>query len=123
MIMEKPPADYKIMCFDGKPHYVVLDMDRFGNHRRDVYDVNWNKTDMSTDHENSDNIAPKPEALDEMLKLAEMLSQGFPHVRVDFYYVNGKIYFGEMTFFPWGGPIWFKPDKWNYILGDLIKIN
>ena len=119
----KPPADYKIMCFDGKPHYVVLDMDRFGNHRRDVYDVNWNKTDMSTDHENSNNIAPKPEALDEMLKLAETLSQGFPHVRVDFYYVNGKIYFGEMTFFPWGGPIWFKPDKWNYILGDLIKIN
>lgn len=119
----KPPADYKIMCFDGKPHYVVLDMDRFGNHRRDVYDVNWNKTDMSTDHENSGNIMPKPEVLDEMLKLAETLSQGFPHVRVDFYYVKGKIYFGEMTFFPWGGPIWFTPDKWNYILGDLIKIN
>lgn len=119
----KPPTDYKIMCFDGEPHYVVLDMDRFGNHRRDVYDVNWNKTDMSTDHENSDSIAPRPEAFDKMLKLAEILSDGFPHVRVDFYFVNGKIYFGEMTFFPWGGPIWFKPDKWNYILGDLIKIN
>lgn len=118
----KPPADYKIMCFDGKPHYVVLDKDRFGNHRRDVYDVNWNKTDMSTDHENSDNVTPKPEALDEMLQLAETLSQGFPHVRVDFYYVNGKIYFGEMTFFPWGGPIWFTPDEWNYKLGELLKI-
>lgn len=119
----KSPADYKIMCFDGKPHYVVLDMDRFGNHKRDVYDIKWNKTDMFTDHENSNSITPKPEAFDEMLKLAEILSEGFLHVRVDFYFVNGKIYFGEMTFFPWGGPIWFKPDKWNYILGDLIKIN
>lgn len=119
----KPPADYKIMCFNGKPHFIVLDMDRFGNHRRDVYDVNWNKTDISTDHENSGKIAQRPDALDEMLQLAEILSQGFPHVRVDFYCVNGRIYFGEMTFFPWGGPIWFKPDTWNYKLGDLIQIS
>lgn len=119
----KPPADYKIMCFGGNPYYIVLDMDRFGDHRRDVYDVNWNKTNMSTDHENSDGVLSKPEALEKMLMLAKILSQGFPHVRVDFYYVNGKIYFGEMTFFPWGGPIWFKPDEWNYRLGDLIQID
>jgi hypothetical protein len=118
----KPPADYKIMCFDGKPKYIVLDMDRFGDHKRDVYDLNWNKQDLSTDHAQSNVTAERPEALDKMIELAAILSEGFPHVRVDFYYVNGKIYFGEMTFFPWGGPIWFKPDKWNYILGELIPI-
>ena len=58
-----------------------------------------------------------------MLDLAKILSRGFSHVRVDFYNLNGKIYFGEMTFFPWGGPIWFKPDEWNYKLGALINID
>lgn len=119
----KAPSDYKIMCFDGKPKYIVLDMDRFGNHRRDVYDITWVKQDITTDHEQSDNIAEKPPVLEDMLQLAEKLSAGFPHVRVDFYYVNGRIYFGEMTFFPWGGPIWFKPDEWNYRLGSLINVD
>lgn len=118
----KPPADYKIMCFAGEPKYIVFDMDRFSNHRRDFYDVNWNKQDITTDHEQSDGIAPKPENLELMLELARKLSAGFKHVRVDFYNINGRIYFGEMTFFPWGGPIWFKPDEWNYKLGELIKL-
>ena len=118
----KPPADYKVMCFNGKPHYIVLDMDRFGDHRRDIYDVNWNKLDITTDHEQGKGIAEKPKTLETILRLAERLSTGFPHVRVDFYTVQGKVFFGEMTFFPWGGPIWFKPDEWNYTLGDLIEI-
>ena len=118
-----PPSDYKIMCFDGVPHYVVLDMNRFSDHHRDIYNIQWIKQDITTDHEQGEGVAPRPATLGLMLKLATKLSQGFKHVRVDFYSVNGKVYFGEMTFFPWGGPIWFTPDKWNYILGDLIKLN
>ena len=68
-------------------------------------------------------VAPKPEGFEKMLDLAIILSRGFSHVRGDFYNLNGKIYFGEMTFFPWGGPIWFKPDEWNYKLGALINID
>lgn len=119
----KAPSDYKILCFGGKPHYIILDMDRFGDHHRDCYDTNWVKQDLTTDHEQGADVAPKPQGLDKMLELAGKLSKGFRHVRVDFYNVNGKIYFGEMTFFPWGGPIWFKPDEWNYKLGKLIDIN
>lgn len=117
-----PPSDYKIMCFDGNAKYIIVDKDRFGNHKRDFYDRNWVKQDLSSDHPQSNNQEEKPEKLDEMIKYAECLSKGFKHVRVDFYYVNKEIYFGEMTFFPWGGPIWFEPEKWNYILGDLIKL-
>lgn len=117
-----PPSDYKIMCFGGEPHYIVLDMDRFSNHHRDFYDVNWIKQDVTTDHEQGEGTAPEPETLAEMLDLARKLSKDFPHVRVDFYSVGGRVYFGEMTFFPWGGPIWFKPDEWNYKLGALINI-
>lgn len=118
----KPPADYKVLCFNGKPYYIVLDMDRFGDHHRDIYDVNWNKLDITTDHDQGKGIAKKPETLETILKLAEKLSADFYHVRVDFYTVQGKVFFGELTFFPWGGPIWFKPDEWNYKLGDLIEI-
>lgn len=118
-----PPADYKIMCFSGNPYYIIIDIDRFGNHQRDCYDINWNKQDFRTDHPQSEMILEKPNALQEMLNLSSILSKDFPHVRVDFYYVNGIIYFGEMTFFPWGGPIYFKPDDWNIKLGNLIDLS
>lgn len=118
----KAPSDYKILCFGGEPKYIILDMDRFGDHHRDCYDTNWVKQDLTADHEQGAGVAPKPEGLDNMLELARTLSKGFPHVRVDFYNVAGKIYFGEMTFFPWGGPIWFKPDEWNYQFGELIQL-
>lgn len=110
------------MCFDGEPKYVILDMDRFSNHHRDCYDMNWVKQDLGTDHDQSDITQSKPANFEEMVRLARQLSTGFKHVRVDLYNVSGKIYFGEMTFFPWGGPIWFNPDEWNYKLGDMIKI-
>ena len=118
----KPPADYKFMCFDGQPHYIVYDMDRFTNHHRDFYDLEWNKQNIGSDHEQGIECAQRPELLDEMINVAKKLSKGFPHVRVDLYAVQGKVYFGEMTFFPWGGPIWFKPDEWNYKLGELIHV-
>lgn len=118
-----PPSDYKFLCFSGEPKYVIVDMDRFSNHHRDCYDTNWVKQDFGTDHEQSDTIQPKPDKFEEMITLVKKLSRGFKHVRVDLYNVSGKIYFGELTFFPWGGPIWFKPDEWNYKLGEMIQID
>lgn len=118
-----PPSDYKFLCFGGEPKYVILDMDRFSDHHRDCYDMNWEKQNLGTDHEQSDRIQPRPQNFEAMKEIARKLSQDFRHVRVDLYTVQGKIYFGEMTFFPWGGPIWFKPEMWNYRLGDLINIS
>jgi hypothetical protein len=110
--------DYKFMCFNGKPKYVVLDVDRQIGHKRNIYDVNWNYIDVSTDHENFGDVVPKPEGYEEMLNVAKVLSEDFPCVRVDLYYVNKRVYFGELTFYPWTGYVQFEPDKFDYILGE-----
>jgi len=57
-----------------------------------------------------------------MLEIADKLSEGIPHVRVDLYEINGKVYFGEMTFYHWGGLVPFKPQKWDYIFGNMLKL-
>lgn len=118
----KPPIDYKIMCFGGTPYYIICDVDRFGDHKRDVYDTSWNLADIKIEYKHNEVKMEKPRQLDEMLRLAKILSQGFLHVRVDFYIVQDKIYFGEMTFFSYGGRLWFEPDEWNYKLGELISL-
>ena len=57
-----------------------------------------------------------------MKELAEKLSVNIPQVRVDFYEVNGKVYFGEMTFFHWSGMMPFEPEEWDYKFGSWIKL-
>ena len=57
-----------------------------------------------------------------MLALAAKLSFGIPHVRVDFYNINGKIYFGELTFFHWSGLVPFEPEEWDYKLGSWLEL-
>ena len=116
------PNDFKIMCFSGEPKFIILDQNRFVDHHRDIYDISWNKLDISTDHPQTSLIQDKPAKLDDMLDIARSLSKGFKHVRVDLYLIGERIYFGELTFCPWGGVIKFKPDKWNYTFGELINI-
>ena len=72
--------------------------------------------------QNSDDVAHKPENLDEMLELARVLAKDIPFVRVDFYIVDGQIYFGEITFFPASGFNPFTPEKWDRIFGDWIQL-
>jgi len=110
--------DYKFLCFGGKPKYIVLDVDRHCNHKRNIYDTNWNFIDVSTDHPNFGDCYPKPERLDNMLNIAKKLSEDFPAVRVDLYLVKGEIYFGELTFYPWTGYVQFEPDDFDYELGE-----
>lgn len=116
------PIDYKFMCFNGKVEFIILDFDRFTKHRRDIYDLQWNKLSIITDHPMSDLLIEKPLNFDEMINICNKLSKGFKHIRVDLYDVNNKIYFGELTLFPWAGLIRFYPEEWNKRFGDLIKI-
>ncbi len=117
--------DFKFFCFDGKPYCMFLATDR-GNENEetkfDFYDMEWNLLPFTNGHPNSGKIIKCPANFDKMKELAARLSQGFPHIRVDFYNVNGKIYFGELTFFHWSGIVPFDPIEWDYKLGGLIKL-
>ena len=98
--IEKPLFDYKFFCYDGKPKYVYVDTWKDGAHHINMYDVDFNlRRDVSMGYptDMSDDIQ-KPACYEEMLQIAEKLSAGFPHVRVDLYQVAGRPVFGEMTF-------------------------
>jgi hypothetical protein len=114
--------DYKFLCFNGKAKYIILDVDRYTDHKRNVYDIDWNFINVSTDKPNLGDCVPRPEGLDEMLRVADILAKDFPFVRVDLYWVNGKVYFGELTFYPWTGYVQFKPDEFDFILGEQFKL-
>lgn len=112
--------DFKILCFSGVPKYVIVDKDRYIDHRRNFYTTEWERINVTTDHEQFEQDFPKPNNLEDMLEIASKLSAGFPFVRVDLYNINGKIYFGELTFYPWTGYVQFTPDSFDFELGNLM---
>lgn len=122
---ENPEAgisDYKFFCFNGKPYCIAYDIDRYIGHKRNFYDTQWNNLHVTTDCDNFDDaLVERPEGLEDMLKVAEILSKDFPFVRVDLYFIKGKVYFGELTFYPWSGYVKFKPEDFDYKLGNLMN--
>lgn len=121
----KDLRDYKFFCFDGNVRmmYVASERGKEGEDVKfDFFDVQYNHLDLKQTHENSAFPPPKPKTFDTMVRLAKILSAGIPHVRVDFYEVNGKVYFGEYTFFHRGGMAPFVPEKYDLILGDYLKL-
>lgn len=114
--------DYKFLCFDGKPYYCWVDTGRFKHHRRTVYDLNWVRQPWSQVYNPSEVKIDKPQNFDQMVQIATELCQGFHHVRVDLYNVDGKIYFGEMTFTNSNGFAKIVPDEYDEILGSLWKL-
>ena len=116
--------DYKFFCFNGKPRFMQLEVGRYtANNTRNFYDMDWNLMPFGKELEHNPNIeVEKPEGFEEMKEIAEKLSKPFSFVRVDLYQVGGKIYFGELTFFPAGGAPDFKPIEYNKIVGDMWDI-
>jgi hypothetical protein len=117
--------DYKFFCFDGKPKYMFIASDRFNDGAEtkfDFYDMDFNHLPFTNGHPNSNKPVEKPRGFDEMKVLASKLSKWIPHVRVDFYDVNGNIYFGELTFFHWSGLTPFNPVEWDYRFGKEISL-
>ena len=84
--------------------------------------MEFNHLPFTNGHPNSNKIIIKPKSFEKMKKLAEILSEGIPQVRIDFYDINGNIYFGEMTFSHWSGFVPFIPDEWDYRLGSMINL-
>ncbi len=121
-------TDYKIWCFNGKAHYVWICNDRSkgGNSAHVMtYDLDWNAhpefSVFNSDYLRGE-IMPKPQNFEEMIQVAEKLSQGFPELRVDLYNVQGKIYFGELTFTSQGGFMDFYTPEFNLELGSKFDI-
>lgn len=111
-----PPFDYKVYCFNGTPEQVLV-----RNHTHDIcpfFDTAWNLLDFSDEVGAVRPWVPEPTNLDEMLALATKLSVGFGYVRLDFYNVRGRVYFGEYTFTPAAGIIKYDPEWWDLKLGE-----
>ena len=116
--------DYKFLCFDGKPCFCWVDLGRYSKHTRTVFDMNWKLqpwTQASYGIANYD--IPMPKNFDMMIDIANILSKGFSHVRVDLYNVDGKIYFGEMTFTNGSGLDPIIPKEYDKVLGDYWKLS
>ena len=114
--------DYKFFCFGGKVKMLFVATDRPFDTRFDFFDREFNHLPFKQGHPLASKPIEKPQKFDKMIEIAEKLSQGIPHVRVDLYNINGKIYFGELTFFHFGGTVKFKPNEWDYKIGEWLKL-
>ena len=114
--------DYKVMCFEGEPKLIQVHRGRFGEHTQDFYDTQWQKLEITQGFPYSETKMDRPVFLEEMLTLSKKLSQNLHQVRVDWYYVEHQLYFGELTFFDGAGFDGFEPDEYDEIIGSWIKI-
>ena len=116
--------DYKFFCFNGVVKCLKVDYNRYIDHHANYYDRDMNLLPFGEVVCTPDfnHVIEKPKNLEKMIELAEKLSKGMPFLRVDFYNISGKIYFGELTFFPASGMGKFTSEEWDYTLGSWIKL-
>ena len=117
--------DYKLFCFNGIPKIILVCSERFSssNMCETWFDENWRYLDIIESNHRVNKEIKRPINFDKMKILAEKLSHNIPFLRCDFYEINKKIYFGELTFFPASGFENFKPAEWNKKLGDMIDLS
>ena len=116
--------DYKFFTFAGRVEALFIATDRNSESETcfDFFDRDFKHLDLRNGHPNSKKEIIKPKNYEQMIQIAEMIGKGIPHVRVDLYNVNGKIYFGEITFYHWSGLKPFEPEEWDYKFGEWIKL-
>lgn len=114
--------DFKFFCFNGKVKCFKVDFDRFTSHKANYYDLNahllpfWEVVCPAAPNRNFE----KPRNFEKMIEIAEALSKDIPFARIDLYNTNGKIFFGEITFFPAAGMGKFEPEEWDETLGEYL---
>ena len=118
----KIPNDYKLHCFNGKLVFTQVDLGRFEDHRRNLYDENWNLINCEWGRFPNGVATEKPKNMNKMQELAEKLATPFDYVRVDFYSIDDNIYFGELTFHPGSGAEHFSPNEWDRKFGNMLSL-
>lgn len=109
------------MFFNGKFRCLWIDKDRYTDHHRGFWDENLNFLNgVKSDHDTFDTPPAPPDTIHEMIRVGEILSRDFPYARIDLYDVNGKVMFGEITFYPWSGYVRFEPDEFDFRLGTFF---
>ena len=116
--------DYKFFTFGGEPKVLYIAQGRGSGKETvaDFFDMDFKHLPFTIDHDMAQTPPEKPQCFEEMKRLAAILSEGTPQLRVDFYEVDGKVYFGEMTFFHCSGMDSFHPEEWDYTFGDWVEL-
>jgi hypothetical protein len=115
------PLDYKFHCFSGVVEFIQVDIGRFKNHKRNFYDKDWNLLPVRLIFDNG-KVNEKPDELTKMIFLARILAKEFNYIRVDFYYVQNRILFGELTLEPESGFGKWYPAIYDDVLGEKLII-
>ena len=102
-LLETDIRDFKVYCFNGNAKIIQVDSSRFKDHRRDLFDLEWNKLNFKYIYRNSDDIINKPENLIEIVEESKKIAPLFEFVRIDWYSISGNLFLGELTFHPEGG--------------------
>ncbi len=120
----QPLEDFKIHCFNGVPKFILLCRDRYKKTGMvdDFYSTEWEHLNVKRPGHNNPGNYKRPEQLEEMLDLAKRLSAGIPFVRVDFYIIDNKVFFGELTFYPASGMSKFEPESYDELFGSWLNI-
>jgi hypothetical protein len=116
--------DYKFYCFDGVPTFCQVISERETEECIDFFDMEWNHQNFTglLSHKQACHAVERPKTFAKMIEAAAILSEGHPFLRVDLYEVRGRMYFGELTFYPASGFGSFQPAAWNEIMGDYIDL-
>ena len=118
--------DYKFLCFNGEPKLIEVHSHRLtgGIHTQDIYDMEWKKTKIAQIGDPISKVEyPKPQSFEQMVKFSKILSNNIPHLRVDWYDINGRLYFGELTFYDGAGFCPFEKYSDDLMLGQWMKIS
>ncbi|ADU65039.1 hypothetical protein Selin_0283 [Desulfurispirillum indicum S5] len=115
------PNDYKLHVFHGRCEFIQVDYDRFGGHEKSLYDREWEMLEVEWIRAKA-KFEPPPATLERMISIAQILSYEFDYIRIDFYDVDGALYFGEMTHYPASGLGRFYPREFDFSLGKKWTI-
>ena len=116
--------DYKFFCFNGKVKMLFVATERQKREEPffNFFDENYNPLNLKQGHPVNTIIPEKPKGFEKMVEIAEKLSEAIPHVRIDLYIINGNVYFGEYTFYHFGGVVPFEPNGWDEKIGSWLEL-